>query len=458
MTNPPCNQVVLVDDDPAVLEATRQWLELSDIDVITLSTPLDVMPYMHEEFAGVLVSDIRMPELDGTELMKQVHSKVPDLPVILITGHGDIPMAVDAIQQGAWDFIEKPFDPERLEEVIRKALMTRSLQIENQRLRLAIQDPAVTRLLGKSKAMHRLRQHVQKLSQVQANILIHGETGAGKEAVARSLHECSPRADKPFVAINCGALTHELVESELFGHRKGAFTGALESRQGKLELASGGTLFLDEVESMPLAVQIKLLRAIQEQQIERIGSNELIDLELIIIAATKIDLLKLSEQGEFREDLYYRLAVAELFIPPLRERQEDIPLLFNHFVEQAAQVHDLEVKSPSSHYLNQLLNHNWRGNVRELRNRATRYALGIEVNNPDPNDNTSEPSLSMQMASFERQLIRQSLVRHHGNIQKVMEELQLPRRTLNQKMLRLGLQREELIKEKPDQSADGSAI
>ena len=456
MTINECNQVLLVDDDPAVLEATRQWLELSDIDVITLSNPLEVAEVIDKDFAGILVSDIRMPGLDGTELMQQIHAKVPNLPIILITGHGDIPMAVQAIRQGAWDFLEKPFDPERLEEVIRKALITRSLQLENQRLRSAMLDPVISRLLGNSKAMQTLRHQVQKLSKVQANILIHGETGAGKEAVARSLHECSARAEKPFVAINCGALTHELVESELFGHRKGAFTGALESRQGKLELASGGTLFLDEVESMPLTVQIKLLRAIQEQQIERIGSNELIELDLIIISATKIDLLKLSEQGQFREDLYYRLAVAELFIPPLRERQEDILLLFNHFVEQAAQVHDLDVETPSNSYREKLLKNPWRGNVRELRNQATRFALSLEIQHDgDKVENTSANdlsgnSLATQMEDFERTLIRQSLLRHQGNIQKVLDELQLPRRTLNQKMLRLGLQRESLLQEETD--------
>lgn len=449
MTSVECNTVLLVDDDLAVLEATRQWLELADIHVVTLNDPLKVSEYIDKDFAGILVSDIRMPELDGNSLMQQIHRKVPNLPIILITGHGDIPMAVQAIREGAWDFIEKPFDPERLEEVIRKALLTRTLQLDNQRLRAAVADPTFVRLLGKSPAMQTLRQHVQKLCKVRANILIQGETGAGKEAVARSLHEGSARADKPFVAINCGALTHELVESELFGHRKGAFTGALESRQGKLELASGGTLFLDEVESMPINVQIKLLRALQEQQIERIGSNELIELDLMIISATKIDLLELAEQGHFREDLYYRLAVAELAIPPLRERREDILLLFNHFVEQAAQVHDLSIELPSSYYAEKLLNNPWRGNVRELRNQATRFALGLETHQEETAEHLSasptHPSLALQMETFERQLISQSLRRHQGNIQKVLEELQLPRRTLNQKMLRLGLQRGPLL-------------
>lgn len=444
MTQIQCNQVLLVDDDPAVLEATRQWLELSDIQVITLDDPLAAQERIDTDFPGVLVSDIRMPGISGTELMARVQAKVPGLPIILITGHGDIPMAVEAIRNGAWDFLEKPFDPERLEEIIRKALITRSLQLENNRLRAAMHDPVNKRLLGKSQAMVTLRQQVQRLGKVQANILIHGETGAGKEAVARSLHECSPRADKPFVAINCGALTHELVESELFGHRKGAFTGAVESRQGKLELASGGTLFLDEIESMPLPVQIKLLRAIQEQQIERIGSNQLIDLNLIIISATKIDLLELSEQGQFREDLYYRLAVAELNIPPLRERQEDILLLFQHFIHQAAEVHDLEIEAPDSAYTQTLLHNPWRGNVRELRNKATRYALGLE-NQAAPQQPVDTPlSLAAQMEDYERNLIRESLIRQKGNIQMVMDELQLPRRTLNQKMLRLGLQRDAL--------------
>ncbi|KGK41073.1 C4-dicarboxylate ABC transporter [Nitrincola sp. A-D6] len=445
MTQIECNKVLLVDDDPAVLEATRQWLELSDIQVITLDDPLAAEEYINADFPGVLVSDIRMPGISGTELMARVQAKVPGLPIILITGHGDIPMAVEAMRNGAWDFLEKPFDPERLEEIIRKALITRALQLENNRLRAAMHDPVNKRLLGNSQAIVTLRQQVQRLGKVQANILIHGETGAGKEAVARSLHECSPRADKPFVAINCGALTHELVESELFGHRKGAFTGAVESREGKLELASGGTLFLDEIESMPLPVQIKLLRAIQEQQVERIGSNHLIDLDLIIISATKIDLLELSEQGQFREDLYYRLAVAELNIPPLRERQEDILMLFQHFIYQAAEVHDLEIEAPDTAYTQALLQNPWRGNVRELRNKATRYALGLE-SQASPQQLADTPSsLAVQLEDYERNLIRKSLICHKGNVQRVMEELQLPRRTLNQKMLRLGLQREALM-------------
>lgn len=441
MTHSVCNHVLLVDDDPEVLEATRQWLELADIEVQTLSNPVHVADQINADFAGIIVSDIRMPELSGTDLMQQIHKRDPHLPIILITGHGDIPMAVEAIRQGAWDFIEKPFDPERLEEVIRKALITRSLQLENRRLRSAIQDPVSQRLLGNSQAMQTLRQQIQKLGKVQANILVYGETGAGKEAVARALHECSPRSTKPFVAINCGALTHDLVESELFGHRKGAFTGASESRQGKLELASGGTLFLDEIESMPLSVQIKLLRAIQEQQIERIGSNELINLDLIIVSATKIDLLTLAEQGQFREDLYYRLAVAELSIPPLRQRPEDILLLFNHFVQQAAEVHDLDISVADSQYTQQLLCDSWRGNVRELRNKATRFALGLEGQNAVSVTETSQ-SLAAQLEDYERKVIRQALIKHQGNIQRVLEDLQLPRRTLNQKMLRLGLQRE----------------
>ncbi|WP_417580618.1 sigma-54-dependent transcriptional regulator [Nitrincola sp.] len=444
MTHTECNQVLLVDDDPAVLEATRQWLELSDIQVTTLNDPLAAEEVINADFPGVLVSDIRMPGISGTELMARVHAKAPELPTILITGHGDIPMAVEAMRNGAWDFLEKPFDPERLEDIIRKALITRSLQLENLRLRAAMHDPVNKRLLGNSQAMVTLRQQVQRLAKVQANILIHGETGAGKEAVALSLHECSSRAHKPFVAINCGALTHELVESELFGHRKGAFTGALESREGKLELASGGTLFLDEIESMPLPVQIKLLRAIQEQKIERIGSNQLIDLDLIIISATKIDLLKLSEQGQFREDLYYRLAVAELNIPPLRERQEDILLLFKHFIYQAAEVHDLEIEAPDAAYTQTLLHNPWRGNVRELRNKATRYALGLETQATEQQSADTPVGLAAQLEDYERNLIRDSLIRQQGNIQKVMDELQLPRRTLNQKMLRLGLQRDAL--------------
>ncbi|EXJ12819.1 MULTISPECIES: sigma-54-dependent transcriptional regulator [Nitrincola] len=441
-------KIAMVDDDPAVLEATTQWLELSGLTVNAWSDPAKALLEIDDQYPGVVVSDIRMPNMDGLSFMDALHKKSPQLPVILLTGQGDIPMAVDAMRRGAWDFIEKPFDPERLEEVIRRALMTRQLQLENAALKEQTEDSLARILMGNSGSIQQLRHHIRRLACTQTHVLIRGETGAGKEVVARCIHEASTRREKPFVAINCGALAKDLIESELFGHQKGAFTGAIEKREGKLELASGGTLFLDEIESMPMDAQIKLLRVIQEQQLERVGSNTLIQVDLRIVAATKVDLLELSAKGAFREDLYYRLAIAELSIPPLRDRKEDIMLLFRHFVRQTCDVHGVELHEPDSAYVRQLLQNVWRGNVRELRNVAMRFALGLY--HQDEVAQGEEGGLADLVAAYERILISQSLVRHQGNIQAVMDELKLPRRTLNQKMLRHGLRREAVC------SDDGS--
>ncbi|KAA0874190.1 sigma-54-dependent transcriptional regulator [Nitrincola tapanii] len=440
----PLNAVALIDDDPAVLEATGQWLQLSGFVVSTWSDPQQALQELPAEFPGVVVSDIRMPNMDGLALMQALQAKSPGLPVLLMTGHADIPLAVTAMRQGAWDFLEKPYDPERLEESVQRALQLRSLQWENAALKAQMVDPVSKRLLGQSSAILHLRQQIQRLARTATPVLILGETGAGKEVVARALHEASARAQQPFVAINCGALARELIESELFGHQKGAFTGAATSRAGKLEHASGGTLFLDEIESMPLDAQVKLLRALQEQEIERLGSNQPIKVDLRVIAATKVDLLKLAEQGQFREDLYYRLAVAELSLPPLRERQQDILLLFQHFALQAAEVHEMPLEALPAGLAAALLQHPWRGNVRELRNAATRYVLGLEPIATEV-DRASK-HLAEQLAEVEKALIAQSLQRHQGHIQAVMEELGLPRRTLNQKMLRHGLRRDLILK------------
>lgn len=442
-------QIALIDDDASVLEATRHWLELSGFSVMPFAGSQEAVAAIGADFPGVVVSDIRMPALGGLEVMRIIHEKNPSVPVVLITGHGDIPMAVEAMRAGAWDFLEKPFDPERLEDVVRRALIARGLQLENQALKEHSEDPLAQRLIGASQQIRKLRQQISRLGAINTHVLVQGETGTGKEVVARLLHETSTRRDKPFVAINCGALARELIESELFGHQKGAFTGATGMREGKLEHASGGTLFLDEIESMPMDAQVKLLRAIQEQEIERVGSNSPIKIDLRVVAATKTDLLALSEQGEFRDDLYYRLAVAELTIPPLRARPDDILPLFRHFVRQIAEVHSLPPAEPDAALCGELLHNPWRGNVRELRNAATRFALSLDQHAKSGEAETEAGGLAAQVAAFEQLLISQALIRHGGNIQAVLEELKLPRRTLNQKMLRHGLRR-DLLDDSPE--------
>jgi len=284
---------------------------------------------------------------------------------------------------------------------------------------------------------------VLDLSQLPVNVIIRGETGSGKELVARCLHDFGPRANKPFVALNCAAIPEQLFEAELFGHEPGAFTGAQGKRIGKLEYADGGTLFLDEIESMPLAQQVKLLRVLQDKQLERLGSNKPINVDLRIIAATKPDLLEEARAGRFREDLAYRLNVAELRLPPLRERREDIPQLFNHFAQAAAQRLGRKAPELSAAQLSQLLTHDWPGNVRELANAAERQTLGLSA--PEPVALDAGPSLAAQQEAFEAHCLRAALSRHKGDIKAVLHELQLPRRTLNEKMQRHGLLREMFV-------------
>ncbi|WP_282041644.1 sigma-54-dependent transcriptional regulator [Halomonas alimentaria] len=437
--------VWLVDDDPGVRESLTQWFELCDLAVRTFASGQAVLDELRAGSpCGVLISDVKMPGLDGLQLLQAVKDTDDDLPVLLITGHGDVPMAVHAMRQGAWDFIEKPYDPERLEEQVQRALERRRLGQENRRLRQALrQGGLAARLIGEAPGMQRLRDQIANLASTRAHVLIHGETGSGKEVVARCLHEFGPGEATPFVVLNCGAIPPELVESELFGHEKGAFTGALESRVGKLEHASGGTLFLDEIESMPLATQVKLLRALQEGEVTRVGSNQVINVDLRVVAATKTDLLQQAALGEFREDLYYRLAIAELRIPPLRERREDITTLFIHFSRQAAEVHQRPQREADGELLAALGRHHWPGNLRELRNAATRFTLNLDIPYLEvASGEATEGSLADQVAAFEASLLRAALTRHRGNIQAVLEELDLPRRTLNQKMQRHGLRRE----------------
>ncbi|MCQ2994383.1 sigma-54 dependent transcriptional regulator [Pseudomonas syringae] len=439
------NSVIVVDDEAPIREAVEQWLSLSSFNVQVYSRAEDCLANLPEHFPGVILSDVRMPGMNGMELLNRLLAIDADLPVILLTGHGDVPMAVDAMREGAYDFLEKPFSPEVLLRNLRRALEKRELILENRRLH----EQADTRtqleatLLGVSPGLQTLRRQVLDLSQLPVNVVIRGETGSGKEMVARCLHDFGPRAHKPFVALNCAAIPEQLFEAELFGHESGAFTGAQGKRIGKLEYADGGTLFLDEIESMPLAQQVKLLRVLQDKKLERLGSNKAIDVDLRIVAATKPDLLEEARAGRFREDLAYRLTVAELRLPPLRERREDIPLLFAHFASAAAQRLGRTAPELSGAQLGQLLSHDWPGNVRELANAAERQILGL-TSSPTVQTDPGQ-SLAAQQEAFEAQCLRAALARHKGDIKAVLEELQLPRRTLNEKMQRHGLLREMFV-------------
>jgi two-component system C4-dicarboxylate transport response regulator DctD len=441
------NSVMVVDDESSIRSAVEQWLSLSGFDVQLFSRADECLAKLPGHFPGVILSDVRMPGMTGLELLAEVQRRDADLPVILLTGHGDVPMAVEAMRDGAYDFLEKPFSPETLLSSLRRALDKRRLVLENRALHELADNRAKldATLLGVSRGLQTLRRQVLDLAALPVNVLIRGETGSGKELVARCLHDFGPRADKPFVALNCAAIPEQLFEAELFGHESGAFTGAAGKRIGKLEYADGGTLFLDEIESMPLAQQVKLLRVLQEQKLERLGSNQSIRVDLRIIAATKPDLLDEARAGRFREDLAYRLNVAELRLPPLRERREDIPLLFETFAQNAAERLGRTFPPLSGPQLSHLLSHDWPGNVRELANVAERQVLGL--GEPEPVEIDPGQSLAAQAEAFEAHCLRAALTRHKGDVKAVLEELQLPRRTFNEKMQRHGLTREMFLQD-----------
>ncbi|WP_369989989.1 sigma-54-dependent transcriptional regulator [Pseudomonas xanthosomatis] len=439
------NSVIVVDDEASIRTAVEQWLSLSGFSVQLFARAEECLAQLPDNFPGVILSDVRMPGLSGMQLLERLQQQDPGLPVILLTGHGDVPMAVEAMRNGAYDFLEKPFTPQHLMSSLGRALEKRQLVLENRRLheQADLKAQLEDTLLGMSQGLQQLRRQVLDLAGLPVNVLIRGETGSGKERVARCLHDFGPRAGKPFVALNCAAIPEALFEAELFGHESGAFTGAQGKRIGKLEYANGGTVFLDEIESMPLAQQAKLLRVIQEHKLERLGANQSIEVDLRIIAATKPDLLEEARAGRFREDLAYRLNVAELRLAPLRERREDIPLLFEHFARACAERVGRSAPAPSGAQLAQLLAHDWPGNVRELANAAERHALGLGSPNLAPR--AEGQSLSDQVEAFEAQCLRAALRQHKGEIKGVMEALQLPRRTLNEKMQRHGLVREDFL-------------
>ncbi|MFY1019680.1 sigma-54-dependent transcriptional regulator [Ectopseudomonas khazarica] len=433
--------VLIVEDDPHVLLGCQQALALEDIPSIGVNSAEEALAQVDSDFAGIVVSDIRLPGIDGLELLTRLKQRDTSLPVVLITGHGDIGMAVGAMRDGAYDFMEKPFSPERLVDVARRALEQRALAREVSALRrqLAGRQALEQRIIGRSPAMQQLRELIANVADTNANVLIEGETGTGKELVARCLHDFSRRQSKQFVALNCGGLPESLFESEIFGHEAHAFTGAGKRRIGKIEHADGGSLFLDEIESMPLNLQIKLLRVLQEHSLERLGSNQSVAVDCRVIAATKSDLDELGKRGEFRSDLYYRLNVVTLELPPLRERREDIALLFEHFLQLAALRFDRAVPELDRQTLAALSAHDWPGNVRELRNVAERFALGLPVFKKSGQADNNTLGFNEAVEAFERSLLSAALERHAGNLSQAAQTLGMAKTTLFDKVKKYGL-------------------
>lgn len=460
-------KILIVDDEQTILETVRGILEDEGFDVESAPDGEVALGTVADEPPDLVLLDIWMPGMDGLQILKKIKQNWPLLPVIIMSGHGNIETAVKATKLGAYDFIEKPLSYEQLVLTIQNALKYKELQEENVLLRQKT-DPARD-LAGQSPAMQKLKEQIGIVGPTDAWILIQGENGTGKELVAQTIHRLSKRGRKPLVEVNCAAIPEELIESELFGHEKGAFTGATSMKQGKFDLANGGTLFLDEIGDMSLKTQAKILRILQEQRFERVGGAKTIQVDVRIIAATNKNLEKEIEAGNFREDLYYRLNVIPIEVPPLRERKEDIALLLNVFLKEFAQKATKGPKKVAPEVIETLKNYDWPGNVRELRNLAERLAIlsrGPEITLKDlplsyhqkgpgedltasfePQKNSTRQwgacnNFREAKAMFEREYLAQKLAEHGGNITRTAEAIGLERRHLHRKIAQLGLDAE----------------
>jgi two-component system, NtrC family, C4-dicarboxylate transport response regulator DctD len=435
-------RIFLVDDEPDLRASTAQALDLAGFAVQDFPAAERVTDLVSFGFPGVVLTDIRMPGMDGLTLMNRIHDIDRDIPVILITGHGDVQLAVRAMREGAYDFVEKPFSVGQLAEIVARASDYRRLVLENRVLKAAAgqSDDLEQRLIGRSNAMIDLRRRIRTIGPSETDVLIVGETGAGKEVAARALHDLSARARKPLVTIDCAALPAALIESELFGHEAGAFPGALRPRFGKFEHARGGTILLDDIASMPPDLQGKLVRVIAERTVTRLGSNEAIPLDVRFMATARVPLEREVEAGRFRADLLYRLNVVTLQVPPLSARREDIPLLFLRLLAEAAARHRTDPPMVPPQVVARLAARDWPGNVRELRNAADRFALGLGegIVSDDPPGRLAE-----RVAEFEKREIEAALAAHRGNLRPVYESLGLSRKTLWEKMQKHGLDKSQ---------------
>ena len=438
MTRP---NVLFVDDEEHLRIVARQSFDLAEIDAECFPDAEAALKRLSPDFNGVVVTDIRMPGIDGIALLEKLNELDPDIPVVMVTGHGDVDLAVNCIKNGAYDFIEKPWQPDRLTACVRRAAAQRRLVLENRALRAQVLSGESLRdqLHGRSPLMVKLRHAISAIAATDVDVLITGATGTGKEIAARLLHSESGRSSGPFVHINCAALPPALIESELFGHEAGAFPGAVRARYGKFEHARGGTLCLDEIDLLPMPLQAKLLDVLHNRTVTRLGSNDPVALDMRVIAMAKTDLNAAVAQGRFRTDLLYRLNVASLEMPPLDARREDIPGLFVQLVAEVAKREGLPMPEAPPQMLNVLSARDWPGNVRELRNAAERFVLGLDSS--DDKDPVDRETLAERMNAFEKSQIAAAISANAGRLKETYESLGLSRKTLYDKMQKHGLSR-----------------
>jgi two-component system, NtrC family, response regulator AtoC len=471
---PEKKQILVVDDEPNLRRVLSALLVRDDYDVETAEDGAQALDILNEHHIDMVITDLRMPKVDGMELLRRALAMDPELPVVMITAHGTVDNAVEALKTGAFDYITKPFDQTEVRTIVKKALRTRDLAAtEATRAEQDGTDETRYGIIGRSNGIKDLYAVLDRVSDTPTTVLITGESGTGKELVARALHENSSRKDKPFIKVNCAAIPRDLMESELFGYERGAFTGAVGSKPGRFELASAGTLFLDEIGSIPIEMQVKLLRALQESEFERVGGIKTIRVDVRLVAATNSDLKKEIETGTFRDDLYYRLNVIPIRLPPLRERIEDIPLLAQHFLQKFNIRLKKSLQGISEDAGAVLMSYPWHGNIRELENvieRAVLFADGARIEMADlPNEVREHTGTPRQRAStppsanaddhltseglkervkaamtrLERELIQRALDQTSGNVTHAARLLKISRKGLQLKMKELGLRERE---------------
>jgi DNA-binding NtrC family response regulator len=456
--------VLVVDDEASIRRTLREILEYEDFGVEEAVDGQEALTAIRENQYDLVLLDVKMPKVDGMDVLKEIAEEATDLPVVMISGHGTIETAVEATKLGAYDFIEKPPDLNRLLVTVRNAMDHGQLEVKNRRMRQTLNEQSrddLPPIIGESDAIQEIKDTIDRVAPTEARVLITGENGTGKELVAKWLHHRSGRAEEPMVEVNCAAIPSDLIESELFGHEKGAFTGATQQRIGKFEQAHEGTLFLDEIGDMSLSAQAKVLRVLQEDEIERVGGERSIEVDVRVIAATNKDLMEEIEEGRFREDLYHRIGVILVNVPPLRRRREDIPLLTEHGAERLARRNGLPPKTFTDDALDRLKGYEWRGNVRELYNVIERLLILVEGDEIDADDveqfvrpggTSNGPTHDLLAAyddftaardQFEKQFIERKLNEHDWNVSQTAETIGIQRSHLYNKLNKYGIERDE---------------
>jgi two-component system nitrogen regulation response regulator NtrX len=456
-------EILVIDDEPGIRQALRQMLEYEGYGVRTASDGPSAIESYRERPADLVLLDIKMAPMDGLEVLEKLRAVDPDASIVMVSGHGTVETAVEALKRGAFDFLEKPPDRDILLRRIANALAERELEIENAELRQRTGRGVEYAIVGRSAALAQVLEKVERVARTRAYVLLTGENGTGKELIAREIHARSERAQQAFVEVNCAAIPHELIESELFGHEKGAFTGAHARRKGKFEIADGGTLFLDEVGDMSLAAQAKVLRALQDGVIQRVGGGESIAVDVRVIAATNKEVTHEIAEGRFREDLYYRLNVVPIHVPPLRQRRDDIPLLIDHFSRAYCEENGMPQKTFMDDAIEALVHRPWPGNVRELKNTVERLVILAPDETIDTNDVEtltagpiriaaaaadgseqlldSDLSFSDYQEAAERAYLAHKLEENDWNVSETARQLDMQRSHLYKKIEKYGLTR-----------------